>query len=707
MTETNSMKRVLILILLAILLAACNPTGTTPAFNTNIPTVPLPSPDPVATRQVEINLPAPPARTPDQGDEALCIVPTPTPKPTITLRRTPASFPSLPVSTPMWADTLIPVGVEAVGEANVQQFRLVAAWRKGSIQGVAFAPDGRSFVVGSAYGIAIYRMDDLVNSPLWVPFDTALAYSGPYYSTDSNYILLDDIRDGQIRSSIDGQIVEGITDIKWSKPVQNTEDREPAFSSDKSLRFETYSTYPEENMNLEISVREVYDQSTGELLYTLPDETQYVNYHDYNKPQGCDLYSFSYCGNVYDPSASTPYEVAFSPNNDTLTILYRARNLWSSNRFSTLRVYQGGDGALLYTIGSFDHPVETFTYGPDGRQLLVAFVDGSIQLLDVQKDIVIYNAWHFSAPLIDLEFTADRQFLVLQTAYGIEVRSTQDGSLRSRFEGVTFAVSPVENQIAIGEKDGVLHLEDLDRGETIFRIQAHTAEIYALAFSPDGLTLTSSGEDCDVRAWEVQTGIFLHFFEENTTDAYFERNTESRIFVYYMQYVSGTNQVLGYGSWGRVVSWNANSGATQYMIEPEPLDYYQGMITLNPHFPEFFGIDTENALFYLDGAAYSLQNGDMVSEPQLPEDLPAGCALSGPQTPDGKLRFTRGYEDLEGRVCILDAVDLHLVQTIQVLPTAMNEIEWMKWLYLSPDGKQLVVDTRSGVLFVYQIVAVE
>jgi WD40 repeat protein len=474
-----------------------------------------------------------------------------------------------------------------------------------------------------------------------------------------------------------------------------------AFSPDGKRKLKSYVNY--ESVREFECVREVWNADTEELLYRLSDETIAIQYDDYHKPEGCDLKSFSYCGNVYDPSVATPYRVAFSSSGASLAILYRASNLWNSNRFSTLRVYRGEDGVLLHTIGSFKQPVETFAYSPDGNLLLVGYVDGSTQLWDIARGIVTFSAWHFSAPIIALKYSSDGDFLILQRPDWLEVRRTSDGALRSRYQATAFAVSPTENLVAIGTKDGSILVQNIDTGQEVYHIQAHNDEVYALVFSPDGQRLTSSGQDCTVSNWDAHTGRFLNYFEENITDAYQGTNTASRIFIYHMRYISRTNQLIGYGSWARVVSWDANSGATQYLIEPEPLEYYQGMMTLNPHFPEFFGIDLENQHFYVDNIGYDLETGEKVGEYQLPIGLPEGCAPTGPISRDGELLFTRGYDSREGQICILDAKDLHLVKTIEIVPRDAYTYVTVDWIYLSPDGKQLIINTLNGSIYVYGI----
>lgn len=644
--------------------------------------------------------------------------PTPTPLPTITplpvtLTNTPPptptpspTFPKVPV---IYAGTEIPASSEPISLDNFSQLTHVAQWGNGDILGVTFSPDGEFFIVGSAIGFAIYNSNNPNVPPQWISWEHPYFYESLFFSTDGIYLLLENRQESRTIRFADGQIVNDVAGISWIKPSKRVSYNDNVvISADQSQRFTSHSISAEDNVNIEIVIREIYDNITGELLYTLPDETLYVQYNDYNEPEGCDLKSFSMCGNAYDPSAMQPYRVAFSPNGKTISVLYRASNLWNTDQFSLLHVYSLDDGRVVARIGDFAQPVETFSYAPDGQSLLVAYGNGAVQMWDMGQIQPAFRLWHFDAPILKVVYSFDGRYLLIQRQGWVEKRRTDNGILQARYQADVFALSSTTNLLALGNQEGQITIQDMDTEQPIHTIPAHEAKIYALAFSPDGAVLTSSGEDCRVQSWDVATGHYLHDFAENSTQPYEElTDTVSRIFIKNMAYVADTDQLIGYGSWSRVVSWQASSGATNYMIEPEPLDYYNGMITLKPHFPEFLSFNPYNQSFLLNYVEYDLETGERLGEYQPPETLSEGCASVGPTTVDGNLMFTKGYDTREGQICILNANDMQLLQTIEAKSDTSSNYDPIGWLYLSPDGRQLLVSSYSGVLQVYQVTEIE
>lgn len=594
--------------------------------------------------------------------------------------------------------TPLPKNPEPIDINTYTRLERIGQWGRGSIQGVGFTPDGKSFIAISEMGWSIYNMDALDQPPQWTAFDKPALFDEFYFSSDGTLIKFYSSTWNSsttvIRSFPSAEIQQLENGAVWLKPnvIQDSDIKSP----NGSMIFKSYVYTNPENITEEKSIREMYN-GNNQLLYSLSDYVPPVTYSDRNGPEGCDLSVFSPCGNALMPLATTPVKTLFSADNRTFTALYAPTGLYLGlmKAFSYIRIYDSATGNLLGSLGGFTKPVQDFDYSPGGKLLVVGFVDGSIVLWDIAKSQSVYGSRHMNAPAWRIEYSHDSKYLLIQRADELEVRLTTNGALVYRFGMAEFAVSPVRNWVALGSDTGNIQIRDLDSGAEVMNIKAHDDRIYSIAFSPDGLYLATSGRDCDIKLWDLGSGKLLHYFEETAVDAY-EIGDVSRIFSTYLEFVPGKNMLIGFGSWGTVVNWNVNSGATNYVIQSSALEYYNGMITLKPHFPEFFDTDTVNDRFYINENGFNLITGESLGAYTAPTNLPEGCSAVGPQSVDQKLLFTLGYDSHEGEVCILNAETMELLGSLRA--------PWANWLYLSPDGKQLIVMVGSGSVYVYQIV---
>lgn len=588
-----------------------------------------------------------------------------------------------------------------ISVANVARLAPAAQLGQGLILAVAFAPDGQSFVVGSQWGLARFRTDKPEAPPTWLPFQAPFYYQSLIYSRDGRHILLEQDLSRyryQIRAADDGQLIDDDLQVKkyeWlpSALHMGYGYTDTISSPDGHLLFRSVMVYPDSYIEPPISNRYILDADTARILHKLPDTTFYHYFHQLREPEGCDIRAFAPDANAFSPLVYEPDWAAFSPSNRVLAVQYS-----TERRYDTLRLYDTATGALLTSIGGLQRPVQSFAFSPTRDVLTVGFQDGTILLWDLVAGDTVDFKWQFTRPAYDLRYTPDSQYLIRQQSGVIDVLRVSDWTRLRQYSATAFALSPDGDRLAVGDGDGVIRVVDPVSGRLRHEIEAHVAKVYALAFSPDGQTLASAGRDCAVHAWKMTTGDYWHPFEENATDPGFGR---SRILIWYLEFTPAGDRLLGLGSWGRVAGWNVNNGATVYLTEPEPVEYTNGMITAKPNFPTNFAPQPDGT-FYLGNVQYDSRTGERIGEYVPPTGFPNDCSPNGPITQDGRLRFTRGVGSRDGQICLLNEAGQTLRGVIEVVD-GVTRYTAIRWLYLSPDGTQLLVNLNDGAVLVFEV----
>lgn len=707
--------RIKILALFSIFLfifAACNTEPNSPATDTVVPSatpsrMPVSSATPTgtplkayqiaATQRVE-------KMTLDAGTAT--IGPSPTRFPTRTPFQTPPIV-TFQAPLPGLAGTPLPDSA-TISKDNLTRLARVARWGRGSIQGVAIAPGDQSFAVGTRYGIAFYNYTTLGQPPEWFEFENPLVYNSMAYSLDNQYLLLRNFISNQdmflqdftpnenpidtvLRLS-DRAWITPPPEIVWTAlPSASNEQREiTADFPDGLRRFKSWlewglsdasSVFDQTKYEVIMGVFDTQDQ----LIYTLQDTPPLIKYFDFYEPLSCNIDVFNIRSSEdYPLSASriAPEQIGFSTNGETFAL-----------QFASLRVYDSNTGSLLLSKGDIDHWVANFAYSPTSATILIAFKDGDIQLWDIPQKKILFEAWDFVKYPTYLTESYNGEFILIERGDVLEVRRSQDGTLLRRAEMSTFAVSPVENMVAIGHKDGSIDLCDLASGAILQHLTLHQKKIYSLVFSPDGKSLFSSSQDCSTRQWSVINGQQQNWMTQPIVHNRID-DRPSGIFIYFMQFLSGTDQILGIGSLGWVVNWNANTGKINYLIQSDFDDYYNFW----PTYPNDLYIDSVNQRIYLDGMTYDLQDGSLVSKaPQT--DYSSPCNRSKELTQDGQLRFADGFNELAGDICIFDVQENHHLYSLPVTTVLGYSTETI----LSQDGKRLYVRDSGGGIYVYQV----
>lgn len=74
---------------------------------------------------------------------------------------------------------------------------------------------------------------------------------------------------------------------------------------------------------------------------------------------------------------------------------------------------------------------------------------------------------------------------------------------------LALAFSPDGKLLAAGDRDGIVHIIDVELGQVVRKLKQHVEFVYALTFDVDSGHLISTGKDRSLRVWNAETGEFI------------------------------------------------------------------------------------------------------------------------------------------------------------------------------------------------------
>jgi WD40 repeat protein/serine/threonine protein kinase len=176
-----------------------------------------------------------------------------------------------------------------------------------------------------------------------------------------------------------------------------------------------------------------------------------------------------------------------------------------------VRLWDAKTGALLRTLEGYDGQRDTLAFNVDGKLIAAGAAGEGVKLWETTTGIERPAFRQFVGPVTSIAFSPNGRTMAV-AAYGQPIRTVDTGTwsrfrsmLREQLSESTLAFSPDSRwMITSGGPRYMLRLLDLDSGKAIRRYRGHEDKITGVAFSPDGRSIVSAGDDGTLKIWHTE-----------------------------------------------------------------------------------------------------------------------------------------------------------------------------------------------------------
>lgn len=216
------------------------------------------------------------------------------------------------------------------------------------------------------------------------------------------------------------------------------------------------------------------------------------------------------------------HDLALSPDGSTLALSDQ----------SGARLLSVQNGSLLGYCGDHTREVFSVVFSPDGTQLALGSLDGTISIWSVSdnqkkwqstawKPYSILKTEDGTGEIWDLAFSTDGAIVFalapthqVDTSGQVSALQAADGQVLFQVAGTnpisTPVLSPDKTKVAFGGyEDGQVQVWSVAENQPLLTLLGHTGLVLSVVFSPSGEQVASASLDGTVRVWNTGDGATL------------------------------------------------------------------------------------------------------------------------------------------------------------------------------------------------------